>query len=1075
MAIWLQWIARQNRTVGRERLEVHLLGRSAVLRGGVEVRATAFGGRKARRLLRFLATERGGIVPQDRLADALWGDNPPADPAGNLSVLVTRVRAAVGDPSSIVTGDGGYALGTDVVVDAEEFAAAVDRARACRDGDRTAALTAYREAFARWSGDPLPEDVDEEWAAVWRRDLLRRRQEALEDAAALALELGEPTLAQQYAQAAIAADRFREAGYLISARASAASGAAAAGLEVLAALTRLLAEELGLDPSPQVEAVRAEVLGAGSSAPTVARGAASPHRRPPPAATADAGQLLPLLARDDVLAAVTAATAVRPDGRAGVAVLAAEAGAGKSRVLAEWTAGHDRGVVAVRAFLPGRADALALVRTFLRCLLDVDAGLRGVLTGPAATAVGTVLLDTEPAAPAFDQETLHVLLVDAGTRLLRSGDCRAVVVDDLQWSDPTSLRVLAAVLDQVDEAGCIVAVRPSEVSDGSPAARFLADLGARRRVDHVDLPPLSAADLAAVLEPELADLLAQASGGNAFAVVDLLRGLADGGLVRRAGRGWATAAPPAGQALALRQAVHDLAALGLRRTFRTRLRRQAAAARDLLVVLSVLARPAAPRTLAACLGHPVPEVLDQLAALHRADLVRRTDAGWVTSHDLVRESVAAELPDAERARAHGRTAAALAAEDGDSAEIAHHLAGSGDADAAAERFAAAAETLVESAADAEAAQLVEAGLGCASRGDAQRRLLGLRSRLHARHGDAAAARRDLTAALDGCPAGPRRAALLTDQAMLHLGADDVRRAATLVDLALVEASDDGRVRARALEVASVVDMNLDLRDRAADRADRAYALYVASGDGLGAARVLDARAMATFLDGRIGDATDEFRRVSDLFRSCGALLRAVTPWSTLGHALVFAGRAADGLVETRAALDLARTLGHDEGRTYALWHTAEALAGLGRHDDATAAAREALDIAVALGHRGWTATAWRATGIAHQTAGRLDDAEHAFGRSLAQAHGFSLFTSWAASRLALVLVAQGGPAQAAHHLSLATSEGPRLARYESDLAAAEVAVAVGDLRGRDLARAALDRARQGGHLVSVPRLLVLGA
>jgi tetratricopeptide (TPR) repeat protein len=258
-------------------------------------------------------------------------------------------------------------------------------------------------------------------------------------------------------------------------------------------------------------------------------------------------------------------------------------------------------------------------------------------------------------------------------------------------------------------------------------------------------------------------------------------------------------------------------------------------------------------------------------------------------------------------------------------------------------------------------------------------------------------------------------------------------------------------------------MNLDHADRAGERSGDAYALYAAAGDGLGAARVLDARAMATFLDGRITAALAEFQQVTQLFASVGALLRVVTPRSTLGHALVFAGRPGDGVVEASGALELARSLGHQEGRTYALWHLAEALAAAGRPAAALAAATEARDVATALGHRGWTATGWRAVGIAHQAAGRLDDAEAAFRQSLAAAEGFPLFTSWAASRLAVVLAGQGRAAEGAALLPAARSQGPGLARYESDQAAVAVAVATGDPAAEDLARQTLARAEAGGH------------
>src|SRR3954471_13739668 len=88
-------------------VRLQLLGRFQARRGGAEVPPAAFGGRKVRALLRVLAVRRPDLVPHDALADALWPDRMPADPATNLGVLVNRARRALGDPRVVVTGSGG--------------------------------------------------------------------------------------------------------------------------------------------------------------------------------------------------------------------------------------------------------------------------------------------------------------------------------------------------------------------------------------------------------------------------------------------------------------------------------------------------------------------------------------------------------------------------------------------------------------------------------------------------------------------------------------------------------------------------------------------------------------------------------------------------------------------------------------------------------------------------------------------------------------------------------------------------------------------------------------------------------
>lgn len=108
---------------------MRLLGRFRAMAGGQELPATAFGGRKVRTLLAVLAVDRDRYVSHDALAEALWPDAAPADPAGNLGVLVNRARRALGDPGLIRTGPRGYALDARCGLDTARFAGLVEQAR----------------------------------------------------------------------------------------------------------------------------------------------------------------------------------------------------------------------------------------------------------------------------------------------------------------------------------------------------------------------------------------------------------------------------------------------------------------------------------------------------------------------------------------------------------------------------------------------------------------------------------------------------------------------------------------------------------------------------------------------------------------------------------------------------------------------------------------------------------------------------------------------------------------------------------------------------------------------------------
>src|SRR4051794_13145709 len=86
-------------------LRVHLLGPFEV--EGFE--PTQLGSRKARVFLEAVALGRGRAVPADRLADILWGDDQPAKPGDQLSVLASRLRRVLG-ADRIERAGGGYRL-----------------------------------------------------------------------------------------------------------------------------------------------------------------------------------------------------------------------------------------------------------------------------------------------------------------------------------------------------------------------------------------------------------------------------------------------------------------------------------------------------------------------------------------------------------------------------------------------------------------------------------------------------------------------------------------------------------------------------------------------------------------------------------------------------------------------------------------------------------------------------------------------------------------------------------------------------------------------------------------------------
>lgn len=1041
---------------------MRVLGNFTVLRDREAVPPSAFGGSLARRLFRMLLVERGTVVPRDVLVDALWEDRPPADPAANLNVLANRARRALGETGLIVTAEHGYLLagGAACNVDAETFShrVAAGLARAA-EGRPAAALRQLEAALADWA-DPLPEDTYQRWAASYRQRLHREHDEALTVAAEVALALRDHHRACALASEAAANQPLSEAAHLLLVRAVAASGDIAGALSAYAAFRGRLAEELGLDPSPQAEdlhlrLLQGEPLPAPTAGPVVGRDASAPL-----GGTAFVG-------RHDVTQEILAALTREPPG---AAIVWGYAGAGKSRLLDEVVLRLDVPALRARAYLAEQERPWGLARDLLREALELAPDAPGGLPNRIADALGDIvpeIADTPRTVP--DGDARRALAAEGGLRLLQQATTHGAVLvcDDLQWADPSSLSLLGVIRARLPGAGLLVACRRGTIE--GRVEDFLTELAGRPDATSIDLQPLDVAAITDLVDgPDAVDALADHTDGTPMAIEEVLRALVRDGRARLLGTGrWRV------RGTGSRDAVRAAAETGQRRAIGLRVAQQPAPQRALLALLALLAREVPAGLVASAAGTSERQALDGLRALAVVDLTRVSDRGWAVSHDLIGDVVVERLAPAERAHLHGLISQALDGDRADQGELARHRAGAGDPHGAAAAYARAAAERLTRGADREAARLVEAGLAVPGTDTARAVLLRNRAEVRARAGDLAGASDDLHEALGHAVAGPERARILARMTLLATAAEDLDRARELAETAVIEAGQEPSARAVALSAAAIVDMNTGETARADDRTAEARRIYTELGDAHGVADIIDSRAMATFLHGTITDAVVAFDRAARLFGDLGELLRVVTPRSTRGHALVFAGDAANGLTDTERALELTLELGYPEGETYCRWHRSEALTALGRTADAIACAEEAVALAERIGHRGWKAMALRALGIARRSADDLTGAAAAFTESLAIGEGVELFTSWACAQLAMVRTCEGSFDEAQALASRALAEGPSLAGYEARLAQAELLAARRHADAREVAVQALQLARQGGHHASAQRLAEL--
>ena len=199
--------------------------------------------------------------------EALWPSGPPAAPDRALSALLSKMRASLG--GDVITGKDKpqLTLPPGAYVDIE---AAADRLHAAESAvamnDWHRAWAPARAALHTATRGFLPED-DAPWIDEVRHTLEDTRLRALECVAATALGLGGPELAaaERAGRALTETAPFRESGYVHLMRALAAQGNVAEALRAYERLRCLLRDELGIAPSPSVQELHRELLGAAPS------------------------------------------------------------------------------------------------------------------------------------------------------------------------------------------------------------------------------------------------------------------------------------------------------------------------------------------------------------------------------------------------------------------------------------------------------------------------------------------------------------------------------------------------------------------------------------------------------------------------------------------------------------------------------------------------------------------------------------------------------------------------------------------------------------------------------------------
>ena len=657
--------------------------------GGLQVqhddRPLELGPPKQRAVLAVLLVEAGRVVAADRMVELLWGDDA-TKARSSLQAYISHLRRILGS-EVLLTQSPGYRLAVERAdIDVYRFLDLVANGRAeLRDGDAAAARVVLDEALTLWDS-PLPEFAAEPFAVELNERLRAARLSAIEGAAEADLALGDHASAIARLEPEAADQSLQERLHWLLALALYRAGRQADALRAIDRVRRALADTAGLELGPELRQLEADVL-------AHAKGLSW---EPPPDRPAPTRPPTPMLVgrdseRRELLDALDRAGA----GHGGTAVLIGEPGIGKTRLLEDL-----RDAAAARGFSTAWA----------RCAESGAAPPFWPITQISEQLRDAGVLGREMVAP-DDRDSDETAAARVRFEIYRAVAARLAtldrpllaVIDDIQWADPDSLRLLEHLAAELAPTRVLIAVSTRPLDDTAPDALVdcLAEVArspnaVQLRLGGLDVGAVSMwLSSVATSTEDVAVVIHERSGGNALFVkelVDLLaaEGRLDDPEAVRSARG----IPP-----------------GVQFVVRRRVARLPAVSQQLLSIAAVIGHSFEPEVLAAAAECETVEALDALSPAFDAGLLVDAGTTYRFSHALVADALADEVNASRRARIHAAAARALADAAGpslgpDVAVIAHHAhAGiaAGTGALAIDASIRAAELAVARSADLDAA------------------------------------------------------------------------------------------------------------------------------------------------------------------------------------------------------------------------------------------------------------------------------------------------------------------------------------------------------------------------------------
>lgn len=604
------------------------------------------GPRKQRIVLAVLLLNRGRVVSTDRLIDALWRDDAPASATASIQAYISNLRRALradsGATSPIVRQPPGYVL--DIApadVDLSVFLEDAEAARAHTElGEWDEALTIADRALFVVRGHLLEDLGDEAWVAVDAAAFEEVRTECRESRITALLAVGRLASALNEAAELCSEYPLRDRTCWLRMLALHRAGRSSEALDGFLTHASRLDTELGLAPGTELTALRGAILrhdpglAAWPRTPrwSGAQEVLAPTTAPP---VPDAPVLGPgrvFVGRTSEASTIDRLLAEVAGGAPRWLVLTGPAGIGKTRLAEECDA---------------RTELAGGTAVWVRCLEDVGAPpwwpIRRLLW-ELGVDVDAVLVPPAAVEPDEARFAVYERVLQAIKEYASTVPTLTVVIDDVQWADPTSVRALMYLAGALhrERVWFVLTLRDSEVG---PDVEKLVDTilhgEGNRHLTVSALAPSEVATLASCVSGEQLDegeirVLAERTGGNPLFVSEYAR-------LPRTERFDGEIPMAVRSVLGRRLASVELAVL------------------QVLRVAAVIGDTIEIDTLSAATRLDLDTLADYLdeAADERIIVAEPGIGGYVFAHGLLRDEVLEAIPALRRQRIHAQVAEVL--------------------------------------------------------------------------------------------------------------------------------------------------------------------------------------------------------------------------------------------------------------------------------------------------------------------------------------------------------------------------------------------------------------------------------